>query len=355
MKVLCFHPALAPYRVDFFNLLAQQVDLEVAFLMENLKTQKLDQASIRAQAQFKYRMLTKGFELRGRLIRFGVRKLLKETHPDVVLAYEASPITLLLCLLKKFASWKLWTSMDEAAVTIRARRGVRAWMRDFVLRHCDGVMVPSEEAAWALKEINPKLKTPVVPIIHDTATIRRNAEKVIAVGKAWRDSLPCEWQKVLLFVGRLVPVKNLGWLINQMPNLPHEVALVIVGEGSERESLERQVVELQLSDRVRFDGKHEGEAVYARMNAADALVLPSAFEPYGAVVGEALQWGTPCLVSDYVGARALINSDNGKLFNLTSVSFVPAVREALAIKKDSEPIISIDLSQSIKMFVQGLI
>lgn len=345
LKVLCFHPALAPYRVDFFNLLARQVDLKVAFLMENLKNQKLDQAAIRAQVQFKYRMLTKGFELKGRLFRFGIRRLLKETHPDVVLAYEASPIALFLCLLKKFAAWKLWTSMDEAAVTIRARRGVRAWMRDFVLRHCDGVMVPSEEAARALKEINPKIKTAVVPIIHDTATIRKNAEKVIAEGRAWRDSLPCGWQKVLLFVGRLAPVKNLAWLINQMPNLPREIGLVIVGEGSERESLERQVAELQLSDRVRFDGKHEGESVYARMSAADALILPSTFEPYGAVVGEALQWGTPCLISDRVGSNELVReSDNGFVFTLDDTSdFLKKMSNAMSLRHGNESILAIKL------------
>lgn len=351
LKVLCFHPALAPYRVDFFNLLAQEVDLEVAFLMENLKNQKLDQQRVRSDARFNYRLLTRGFEIKGRLWRWGIRRLIREMRPDVVLGYEASPITLFLCWLKKFSGWKLWTHMDEAAATIRSRKGMRACMRNYVLRHCDGVMVPSDEAAEALREIRSDLKTAVVPIVHDTAAIRKNAEKVIAAGQTWRKTLPQAWSKVLIFVGRLVPVKNLAWLIDQMPQLPREVGLVIVGDGLEREHLKNQVMRLDLVDRVRFDGKHEGDAVYARMSAADALALPSTFEPYGAVVGEALQWGTPCIVSANVGAKDLIGTDCGRVIDS---DFKFMLFEALKLKTGTDSILKASLSEAVKSFVGGL-
>ena len=77
IKVLCFHPALAPYRVDFFNLLSEKVDLEVVFLMDNLKNQKLDQSVLKSRSKFKYRTLTAGFELMGRHFRFGVSRLIR--------------------------------------------------------------------------------------------------------------------------------------------------------------------------------------------------------------------------------------------------------------------------------------
>ena len=93
MNVLCIHPALAPYRLDFFNLLAERVDLDVAFVHKNVVNQKFDQAKLIAQAKFRYRYLS-GFDIKGRNIRFGIGRLIRECKPDVVLTYEASPITM---------------------------------------------------------------------------------------------------------------------------------------------------------------------------------------------------------------------------------------------------------------------
>lgn len=45
--------------------------------------------------------------------------------------------------------------------------------------------------------------------------------------------------------------------------------------------------------------------------AADALLHPSVYEPYGQIVAEALQCGTPVLISDQVGASELVGSSEG--------------------------------------------
>ena len=54
--------------------------------------------------------------------------------------------------------------------------------------------------------------------------------------------------------------------------------------------------------------------------AADLFVLPSIFEPYGAVVAEALLWGAPCFVSSHVGAKELVDAENGNIFEIESPS-----------------------------------
>ena len=48
-KLLIFHPALAPYRVDQFNSLNEIFDLEVVFLFNNQWTFKYDQARLLSQ------------------------------------------------------------------------------------------------------------------------------------------------------------------------------------------------------------------------------------------------------------------------------------------------------------------
>ena len=57
-----------------------------------------------------------------------------------------------------------------------------------------------------------------------------------------------------------------------------------------------------------------GKDLYAWYYLADLFVLPSQFEPFGAVVNEALVAGCFVIVSDKVGAASLINSSNGSIF-----------------------------------------
>ena len=45
-KLLIFHPALAPYRVDQFNALSLLFELEVIFLYDNLWSYKMDQSRL---------------------------------------------------------------------------------------------------------------------------------------------------------------------------------------------------------------------------------------------------------------------------------------------------------------------
>lgn len=362
-KILCIHPALAPYRLDFFNLLAECVDLEVAFVHRNAVNQKFDQKKLLSDAKFRYCYL-KGFDVKGRNIRFGIRRLIRECRPDVVLSYEASPITMWLCLLKTLhlGTWRLWTHMDEAPDTILSRRGIRARARNWVLRHCDGVMVPSKAAAKAYRSIlipsptslssqSPSPKFAIVPIIHDTATIRANAARVIELGNEWKSAIAPNGERILVYVGRLVAVKNLYWLLEQIKQsaLLRNIITVFVGDGPERGGLKSKSAALGLDARVRFLGRKDGDELYAIMSAADALVLPSTFEPYGAVVPEAMQWGTPVLVSDKVGAKELINDgENGAVIG---EDFGKMVMQVMELKKGCNSILGVELKDAVKELV----
>lgn len=362
MKLLCIHPALAPYRLDFFNLLAESVELKVAFVYKNTVNQKFNQKDLLTKARFDYCYLS-GFDVRGRGLRFGIGRLIRQFKPDVVMGYESSPITLWLCVWRKLsrAKWKLWTSMDEAPDTIASRRGLRRMIRDFVIRSCDGIMVPSEAAAEtyssSLIPHPPSSKFSIVPIIHDTTAIRANADWVIELGKEWKSQVAPNGEKILLYVGRFAAVKNLYWLLEQIKQsaLLRNIITVFVGDGPERDGLKSKVVALGLDARVRFMGRKDGDELYAIMSAADALVLPSTFEPYGAVVAEAMQWGTPVIISDRVGAKELVNGLNGCVFDhLEPSGFENAVEKVLSHKRGMESILPVSLDVAIKDFCESL-
>lgn len=101
----------------------------------------------------------------------------------------------------------------------------------------------------------------------------------------------------------------------------NDVALLVVGEGSERSSLERLVDELGLRQWVRFLGFLNQNALPSIYHAADVLVLPSEHEPWGVVVNEAMAGGCGVIVTDQVGSGFdLVRSgENGFVYRVGDV------------------------------------
>lgn len=357
MKILCFHPALAPYRVDFFNLLAEKAEVEILFLQRNLFTQSFNQEALRGRLKCKYGELLRGFDVRQRCFRFGVLKAIREFGPDVILSYEASPVTLQLCLLKKLGILKaeIWTMMDDSPIQVRSRCGMRRVIRDWTVRNVSRVIVPSQSVATTYIQVlksKPQTRFSPIPIIHDTATIRRNATKVYEMGRKWRlEKCPAVWERLMLFVGRLAEIKNLPWIIDRVAELPETTGFVLVGDGPQEPELKRYVAERGLSDRVLFAGRKEGDELYSIMAGSDLLALASKSEPFGAVVAEGLSWGTPCLVSDNCGAVSLVEDGmNGAVFPSGNAAGFVAAFGRLPARSDSS-LLPVELKDAVAALV----
>jgi glycosyltransferase involved in cell wall biosynthesis len=116
--------------------------------------------------------------------------------------------------------------------------------------------------------------------------------------------------KVMLYVGRLVHGKGLGYLIEAFASIERKNAvLVLVGEGEKQPFLERQVRELGLVDRVRFIGYVPPDEMMPYYALAWVCVLVSVTtpvfkEPWGLIVNEAMNQGVPVIATDAVGAAA---------------------------------------------------
>lgn len=314
MKVLCFHPALAPYRIDFFRLLAKNVDLRLVLMITNLRTQKFDQEKLRKALPIPISYARK-FAICSRDIPIGCVSQVRCGKPDVVLTYECSPITILMILARKFLRlrFRLWTSFDDSPDLVVVRSGLRRIIRDWVMRSVDGVVVPSELAEAAYRscvKLSRNIKFSVVPIIHDVKAARAKEGLVFELAEKWRTDHLKAGEKMALFVGRLTKVKNLEWLADRAKDVdwPANVRLFVVGDGDQREALKGRLTLL---------GRYEGDDLDTLFAATDLLILPSTFEPFGAVVSESLQWGAPALVSSCVGAKSLIQNDAcGRVFEV---------------------------------------
>jgi len=117
---------------------------------------------------------------------------------------------------------------------------------------------------------------------------------------------------VILFVGRIEPLKGIDQLIRAMQLIKSTARLVVVG-GDESSSAEitrlKQLTdELNLTDSVVFNGRVPHEELPVYYSAADVCAVPSYHESFGLVALEALACGTPVVATDVGSLRDIIQS-----------------------------------------------
>jgi len=203
--------------------------------------------------------------------------------------------------------------LDKRRWKVPVKRRVWPWLFGLA----DVVIVPSSGAVRLMRSLGiPENRIVLTPYTVDNDWWARQAERADgqAVRRKW--SVPPD-AVVFLFCGKLQPWKRPADLLRAFAkaNVP-DGYVVYVGEGSLRGALEAEARKLCLSERVRFHGFANQSELAALYCAADLLVLPSEYEPFGVVVNEAMLCGCPAAVSDRVGAGADLvrNGENGYVF-----------------------------------------
>lgn len=125
--------------------------------------------------------------------------------------------------------------------------------------------------------------------------------------------------RMVLFVGRIEPLKGLDTLIEAMSNLQLEekrrVHLAIIGgdpAASPREMsgemarLQKLCDDLSVGQTVVFLGKRDQDKLPYYYSAAELVVMPSHYESFGMVALEAMACGTPVVASEVGGLAYLV-------------------------------------------------
>jgi glycosyltransferase involved in cell wall biosynthesis len=141
------------------------------------------------------------------------------------------------------------------------------------------------------------------PYAVDNEFFREAADKL----NSSRESLRHEYgipgdASVFLFCGKLTSAKRPLDVVEALARLPESdrAFLIFIGEGALRGDLEARVAALGLRN-VRLLGFRNQTELSRFYTASDVLVLPSAFEPWGLVVNEAMNFGLAIVASDQVG------------------------------------------------------
>ena len=119
-----------------------------------------------------------------------------------------------------------------------------------------------------------------------------------------------------LFVGRLVKVKNLFYLIKGFSEALKEnkkIFLHIVGEGQERNKLETLVKKLNITDFIKFHGVLYKENLLKIYQSSDVFLITSEYESFCMVATEAMACGLP-VISTKVGFLPSLIKDGERGF-----------------------------------------
>jgi glycosyltransferase involved in cell wall biosynthesis len=117
------------------------------------------------------------------------------------------------------------------------------------------------------------------------------------------------------FLGRFHPKKNLDVLIEALALMPPDITLVAGGDGPDdvRAGLRSLAARLGVSDRTTWRGFVAAADKDTFFESIDVLVMPSEYESFGVVAGEAMARGVPAIVSPRTGIAELISLHGGGL------------------------------------------
>jgi glycosyltransferase involved in cell wall biosynthesis len=150
----------------------------------------------------------------------------------------------------------------------------------------------------------------------------------------FRDQLGlADAERLILFLGRISPIKNLEQLIEAFHLADLETAqLVLVGPVSEPEyaaRLRSMIGCRDLNNRVLLTGPLYHERKLAALAAADLFVLPSIYESFGIAAAEAVAARIPVLLTETCGIAPLIHARAGLAVPLSPVALADGLRALL--------------------------
>ncbi|MEK7473206.1 MAG: glycosyltransferase family 4 protein [Patescibacteria group bacterium] len=172
----------------------------------------------------------------------------------------------------------------------------------YVLRKADRVRTVSERGKRGLVSIGiAEDKIDVIPIATDVSRFSS-----LDRSRAMPNQILC--------ISRLEAEKGIGVLLSAFAILHEkhpEASLVIVGDGSERKTLEKLARSFHINDAVLFAGASDDVATY--VSRAGVYVQPSYFEGWGLAVIEAAAAGLPIVMTDVGCAGEVIKHEESGL------------------------------------------
>ncbi|WP_077714800.1 glycosyltransferase family 4 protein [Desulforamulus ferrireducens] len=150
----------------------------------------------------------------------------------------------------------------------------------------------------------PEDKMRVIPNGVDPEKLRPDPQSKVS-----REQYAAPQEKIVYYMGRLVPEKGVQVLIEAIPKVLHyhpATKFIIAGTGPFENELKQRAAQLGIANRIYFVGYVNDQTRNSLYHFADVAVFPSLYEPFGIVALEAMAAKTPVVVSDNGGLGEIV-------------------------------------------------
>ncbi|HIF9155043.1 TPA: glycosyltransferase [Photobacterium damselae] len=242
---------------------------------------------------------------------FYIKKYIIENNITTVfsfLHFSSLVVSIVSCLLRKKGQF---FSVHCDAVSSKYSKGIKGFLMRLLCRiiyiKFDMLIFKSEAMKLDFDEkyniFNVKTK-----VIHNAY----DYNEIVSLSKIRpedSDNWYVEDKYNILSVGRLHKQKRVIDLIHAVEKLPKNINLIIVGDGPERQYLEKYVDESKVNGSIHFLGMRND--VFGIMNICQLYVLCSEVEGFPNTLVEALICGLPVISSDCLsGPREILGDKN---------------------------------------------
>lgn len=229
-------------------------------------------------------------------LRSTVARIRRGPRPEAVLSYWAHP--------DGEAAVRLAKELGVPCVVMVGGSDVLVLTRDPRRRRCIQRVLEQADAVVALsRDLGDKVAAMGIPRqrVH---VLRRGVDATLFApgdrGAARQQlGLPAD-RRLLLWVGRMVPVKGLDTLLaacDRLRQTSQDFRLYLIGDGPQRSALAAEVEQRGLTEHVSFVGSVAHAQLAPWFRAVDLTVLPSRSEGIPNVLLESLACGTPFVAS----------------------------------------------------------
>lgn len=263
---------------------------------------------------------TKGLDIIKSILK--LKKIIKNNDIKIIHTHGV-PSNLIGLILKKLTRVKQITTIhsDLKFDFYGVKKYIYIYIEKFILPRIDKVICVSNELK---QEVECRCKNIKCFVINN------------GVEKSSNNNGNINEEKIdFLLVGRLTKVKNHELMIKALDKLNKEAfdfKCVIVGDGEEKESIERLILEYKLGEKIRLDGFKDNVREY--MNKSGVLVMTSLMEGIPLVILEAFAEKLLVVSSNVGGIKEVIeNGINGILYKSNNVDELYSILKDILLNK----------------------
>jgi glycosyltransferase involved in cell wall biosynthesis len=251
-----------------------------------------------------------------------LKRLLNEIKPDILHMHYLAPLIAPAILRFKPFVVSVWGADIVGETGLAKDHWRMRFLKRLVLRHADAVLASSRFLANATCQY-AKFPEERVPVYYWGVDLQQFPPAQISKKNGKNDQI------VIGFVKHLVPKYGVEYLLRAIPVVRKKypmIKILLLGEGTLRQALEKLAADLDIADVVHFLGPISHAQVPKYLEQMDIFVMPSVYESetFGVAAVEAQAMGIPVIATKVGGVPEAVAD------GVTGILVPPRNSDALA-------------------------